>query len=135
MRNQLIFKVAGGAFTTFTIDPELTRYGSPVLLGPNVTMSVYLKAVPQSDRVSYPLDGGGFPGFDNAWCNFYCSGCYFPMQASRQYWFDTWGSIRSPYPRSELNSAHFRAYPPAASLPTSGECWHEWSSGQNCSAL
>ncbi len=135
MKNKIIFKYGDGTATLFSVEPPKVKNASPLLIEINQSMAQYLKNVERSDRhEGFKFDGGGFFGFDNAWCMFYCSGCFCPMQISRQYWHDVFGGIREPYPRKDLNAAHFRSYPPLI-LPSELEgnsCWHSWKSGKSC---
>ena len=138
MENIIVMKFRDGTTENLRIDPPRVRYRTPLLPEKDCTISQYLLSIPRSIRYpGYLLDSGTFPPIDNSWCNYYCSGCFVPLQASRQYWFDTWGRIREPYPRNHLDPAHFRSYPPQDGTDNfePSECWHQWSSGLACSNL
>lgn len=90
---------------------------------------------------AYLLDSGSRPGPDNSWCNFRCSGCFRPLQASRWYLYsgsDVSRSIRAPQNSlgnftgsrgTEMDDANLRPYRPDASpLPpelSDGICYHQ----------
>ncbi len=98
----------------------------------------------------YLLDSGSSPGNDNAWCNFKCSGCHRPLQASR-WWLYTNGGYRGMrQPENslgrfqgrrgtEMADTGLRPYPPCVGpLPTElsdGGCWHSDRSGTTCDGL
>lgn len=110
-------------------------------LGPNQTLGHY------RDRTNaYVLDSGSRAGDDNAWCNFKCSGCFRPLQATRWHLFEELGGYGGPgtgvrrmlrpenslgeYVGSrgtDMDPANLRSYPPRiATLPaalTDQVCW------------
>jgi hypothetical protein len=59
--------------------------------GPNQAISAHPQRIP-----AYSLDSGGRAGDDNSWCNFKCSGCFRPVQASRWYLYEALGGFGGP---------------------------------------
>ena len=93
-----------------------------------------------ADRVpAYLLDPGSRAGDDNAWCNFKCSGCFRPLQASRWYHYNSgrYKGMKKPQNSlgrfigsrgTEMDDAGLRPYSPNGVLPaelSDGVCWHE----------
>ena len=100
---------------------------------------------------AYLLLSGSRAGDGNTWCNFKCSGCHRPLQASRWYWCDQerYKGMRKPQNSlgrfigsrgTEMDDANLHPYRPSGfTLPaelTDGRCWHqgEWL-GVTCDGL
>jgi len=140
MINVVFLEMEGGSVATFdwafpsgALTDRATRrtFGSPNQV---LSSGVY------ADRVkAYELDSGGRAGDDNAWCNFKCSGCHRPLQASRWYLKKNGGFSRMKDPENslgkfigergtEMDDAGLRPYSPNGVLPaelSDGVCWHE----------
>jgi DNA-binding transcriptional regulator YiaG len=91
---------------------RLARRGTTEWLTPNTMLHRFPDRAP-----AYKLDSGSRRGDDNAWCNYYCSGCFRPLMASRWWWHANGGGSRRPKIRQQhLDPANLRPHPPAVGV-------------------
>jgi hypothetical protein len=154
MENLVFLELTNGDVATFSFERGtgiLTPFDAPAnrFMGFNQALEARTDLTP-----AYLLDSGSRAGNGNAWCNFKCSGCYRPLQASRWYLLEGLGGfggrgtgvqkMRRPENSlgrfigrrgTELDNAGLRAIPPARTpLPEGigdGECWL----GRSCESL
>jgi hypothetical protein len=95
MRGVVFLELNAGRVATFDFTlPSgvlIDRATGTHYAGPNRTLGNYRNRVK-----ACLLDSGGRSGDDNAWCNFKCSGCFRPLQATRWHLIEELGGYGGP---------------------------------------